>query len=150
MNALEALIEYYKEQGAPGDQQMLISLLRETQEENGGVLTADVLSHIASALSVKETMLAGIIRRIPALRMADVPHLLEMCQTCPKGRELRAWVENTWQVRSGSACAQAGFTYRTVPCMKNCKNGPSVKWDGTLYSHATKELIEQLIRTEGK
>jgi len=42
-------------------------------------------------------------------------------------------------------CEKAGFRYRTVPCMKNCKFGPSIKWDGQLYSHSTKELIQQLI-----
>jgi len=90
-------------------------------------------------------MLSALIRRVPSLRMDTAPHLLEMCQTCPKGRELRAWVESTWNVQSGGVCEKAGFRYRTVPCMKNCKFGPSIKWDGQLYSHSTKELIQQLI-----
>ena len=147
---IESLVAYYRDQGAPQDQQMLIALLRDVQQEAGGVLTDDMLASLAECLPVKKTLLEAIVRRIPSLRMADVPHLLEMCQTCPKGRELRAWVESRYQVKSGGACVQAGFSYRTVPCMKNCKNGPSIKWDGTLYSHATKELISQLIQTGGQ
>ena len=149
MQQLEDIIRYYREQGAPQDQQMLIALLREAQEELGGVLWQDALDEIAQACGVKPGMLTALIRRVPTLRMADAPHRLEMCQTCPKGRELRAWVESTWQVSSGGACEAAGFRYRITPCMKNCKFGPSIKWDGTLYSHATKELIQQLI-TGGK
>lgn len=145
---MNELIEYYRSQGAPQDQQMLIALLRETQEACGGTLSAAALRTIADELSVKESMLTAIIRRVPSLRMDTAPHLLEMCQTCPKGRELRAWVQSTWHVQSGGVCEQAGFRFRVTPCMKNCRFGPSIKWDGQLYSHATKELIEQLIAPE--
>ncbi len=147
---MNELIDYYRSQGAPQDQQMLIALLREVQEQNGGALSAAALQEIAEALSIKESMLAALIRRVPSLRMDTAPHLLEMCQTCPKGRELRAWVESTWNVQSGGVCEKAGFRYRTTPCMKNCKFGPSIKWDGQLHSHATKELIQSLIAPERK
>jgi len=147
---LDELILFYREQGAPQDQQMLIALLRDAQEACGGVLPQQALGEIARQLAVKESMLHALIRRIPSLRLETVPHRLEMCQTCPKGRELRAWMENTFHVQSGGSCEACGFSYRTVPCMKNCKNGPSIKWDGTLYSRATKELLEQLIQTGGK
>jgi len=150
MNELQTLIDFYREQGAPQDQQMLIALLRDAQEANGGVLAQKTLGEIAQALALKESMLHALIRRIPSLRLETAPHRLEMCQTCPKGRELRAWVENTWNLKSGESCEAFGFSFRIVPCMKNCKNGPSVKWDGKLYSHATKELLEQLIQTGGK
>ena len=142
---MNELIDYYRSQGAPGDQQMLIALLRDVQEQSGGVLSKAALNAIAESLSIKESMLLAIIRRVPSLRLDTAPHLLEMCQTCPKGRELRAWVESTWNVQSGGMCETAGFRYRAVPCMKNCKCGPSIKWDGQLYSHATKELIRQLL-----
>ena len=142
---MNELIDYYRSQGAPQDLQRLIARLREVQEQNGGALSAAALRMVADELAIKESMLAALIRRVPSLRMDTAPHLLEMCQTCPKGRELRAWVESTWNVQSGGVCEKAGFRYRTVPCMKNCKFGPSIKWDGQLYSHSTKELIQQLI-----
>ena len=150
MNELHSLIDDYRAQGAPQDQQMLIALLRDAQETCAGALSKAALAQIAQELGVKETMLLALIRRIPSLRLDTAPNLLEMCQTCPKGRELRAWVENTFHVQSGGSCEACGFSYRTVPCMKNYKNGPSVKWNGTLYSHTTRELLEQLIRKGGK
>ena len=148
MQQLEDIIRYYREQGAPQDQQMLIALLRECQEMEGGALTAQTLAAVAQGCGVKESMLAALIRRVPSLRMADAPHRLDMCMTCPKGRELRAWVEKTWNVQSGQACTAAGFTYHAVPCMKNCPNGPSIRWDGVLYSRATQELIRSLIENK--
>ena len=40
---------------------------------------------------------------------------------------------------------KGGFVYRVTPCMKNCKNGPSIRWDGTLYAHADEKLVSGLI-----
>ena len=145
MQQLEDIIRYYREQGAPQDQQMLIALLREAQQELGGVLWQDALDEIAKACGVKPGMLTALIRRVPTLRMADAPHRLEMCQTCPKGRELRAWVEETFHIQSGGVCAAGGFTYRVTPCMKNCKNGPSVKWDGELVPQMTLEKLKKML-----
>lgn len=139
------LIDYYREQGAPQDQQMLIALLREIQEQSGGTLSNASISTVAEAYAIRESMLTGLIRRIPSLRMPAAPHRLEICTSCPQGRALRASVENTWHVQSGGVCEQTGFSYHIVPCMKNCQHGPSIKWDGQLYSHATMELIKQLI-----
>lgn len=144
MNEFQEMMDYYRTQGAPGDQQMLIALLREMQEACGGVLTGTALRAAAEAYGLKESMLTALIRRIPSLRMEAAPHRLEMCGTCPRGRELRAWVENTFGLKSGDVWERGGFSYHVTPCMKNCKNGPSLKWDGELYSQATVELIRQL------
>ena len=147
MGDIRELIQYYREQGAPQDQQMVIALLREAQEVSGGVLSADSLGQIAAAYGMKETMLIAFIRRVPGLRYEDAPHRLEICGTCRAGAMLRDFVERTYGVKSGGVSA-AGFAYRVVPCMKNCKNGPSIRWDGMLHSRADEKLIRSLI--EGK
>lgn len=142
---LREIIEYYRGQGAPQDQQMVIALLREAQEACGGVLTADVMEAIAQAYGVKQTFLLAFVRRVPALRFEAAPHRLEICGTCRAGAKLRDFIERTYGVKSGLVNGNAGFSYHVVPCMKNCKNGPSVRWDGTLHSHADEALIRQLI-----
>ena len=143
---MKELIDYYREQGAPGDQQMLIWLLREIQEQRGGVLDAEALGAVCAAYGLKENMLMALIRRVPSLRLSSVPNRLEVCGTCPKGRALRAFIEDNWQLKSGSACEKAGFSYHVTGCMKNCKNGPSIRWNGVLYSHADEELVRRLIQ----
>ena len=142
---LQNLFEIYREQGVPQDQQMMIALLREVQEMTGGTLTEDVLRHVADAYGIKTSLLLALVRRVPGLRMASCAHRLEMCGNCKQGAALRAWVEDTYRVKSGGSCEQAGFSYHVTPCMKNCKNGPSVRWDGKLYSCADQKLLLSLI-----
>ncbi len=135
---LDEIIAYYRDEGAPGDQSMLIALLKEAQEENGQ-FTMETLGAIAQGLGVKPTLLAALIRRLPSLRMADKPHRLEICQSCRQGRELRAWAEKA---------AQTGnFTCHAVPCMKSCQNGPSARWDGELIPQATADKLKKRIQS---
>ena len=144
-NEIREMIAYYREQGAPQDQQMLIALLREMQEAEGGVLAQGTLNTIAQAYAIKQGILTAIIRRIPGLRLDTVPHRLEVCGTCRAGANLRACIERTYGVKSGAANEAAGFSYHVTPCMKNCRNGPSIKWDGMLHSHADMELVRKLV-----
>ena len=141
---LTDLIEYYRGQGAPQDQQMLIALLREAQELEGGMLSLAMLDGIAQGCGIKSSILHALIRRIPGLRSETAKHTLEICGTCRAGAKLREYIEGTYQVKSG-AVSGAGFVYRVVPCMKNCKNGPSIRWDGTLHSRADEALIRKLV-----
>lgn len=145
MQTIREIIGYYRDQGAPQDQQMLIALLREVQKEAGGVLTEAALMEIADTLGMKPTMLQALIRRVPSLRMENAAHRLEICGTCRLGAKLRDEIERTYGVKSGAVCEAAGFSYHVTPCMKNCKNGPSIKWDGVLHSHADMALVRALI-----
>jgi len=138
------LIEYYCAQGAPQDQQMLIALLREAQELEGGMLSLAMLDGIAQGCGIKSSILHALIRRIPGLRSETAKHTLEICGTCKAGAKLRETIEKTYNVKSG-AVSGAGFVYRVTPCMKNCKNGPSIRWDGTLHSRADEALIRRLV-----
>ena len=144
MSEIRELIEYYRDQGAPADQQMIIALLREAQEMDGGVIMGSTLEAIATAYALKSAMLQAIIRRVSGLRCEGAAHRLEICGTCRAGAKLRDYVEKTYGVKSGAVSA-AGFVYRVTPCMKNCKNGPSIRWDGVLHSHADEKLIDRLI-----
>lgn len=142
---IREMIEYYRQQGAPQDQQMLIALLREAQEADGGVLSQDVVEAIAQAYGIRPAMLQALIRRVPSLRCENAPHRLEVCGTCRAGAKLQGFIERAYGVKSGSVCETAGFAYRVTPCMKNCKNGPSIRWDGVLHGNADEALIRKLV-----
>jgi len=145
---IREIIEYYREQGVPQDQQMLIALLREIQEAEGGVLSMGLLDTVAQAYGMKTTMLQAIIRRVPSLRLENAAHRLEVCGTCRAGARLREEIERTYGVKSGGCNEAAGFSYHVTPCMKNCRFGPSIKWDGKLHSHADMALLRALIGGE--
>ena len=133
---LRDAIEYYRRQGAPGDQNALRNLLTEVQAEQGGAIPGFVLPIIAGELGVKESFLAAIIRRIPSLRMAD-RHLLEICggPNCPRKNDLSRFLD-----RAGEK-----LEVRLVPCMRLCGKGPNIRFDGKLYHGADEALVEKLL-----
>ena len=146
---MRELVDYYRDQGAPGDQQMVLALLREAQELGGGVLSHAALDAIAQAYGLKQTALQALIRRVPGLRCEAAPHTLEICGRCRAGAVLLDFIERTYRVKCGGV-SEAGFTFRVTPCMKNCRNGPSIKWDGQLYAKADEALIQRLIGANKK
>ena len=54
-------------------------------------------------------------------------------------------MEARYDVQPGGISARGGFSYRISGCMKNCPNGPSLKWDGELHSRADEALIRTLV-----
>lgn len=136
---MEELIAYYKYMGAPGDQSALVSLLKEIQEERGGI-PPYVLTQIAEGMDVKESFLRAIIRRIPSLRLADT-HILEMCagSNCGKHTALASFAEK-------HLCKNMQIKY--VPCMRMCGKGPNIKYDGKLYHGADESLLRSLLKEE--
>ena len=137
----ESIIAWYLQQGAPGDQAALVSLLEELQELGGGTISSAMAAQAAEALHVKETYLRAVIRRFPRLRLDD-RHVLELCAgpNCGKHTQLAACAEKLQK--------EHGFTLKYTPCMRMCGKGPNIRWDGKVYNQATPELIQKLI--EGK
>lgn len=140
---LEEAIAYYRTQGAPGDQSALTGLLREVQRENGGGIPRSMLSAVAEAYAVKESLLLALVKRIPSLRLADT-NCLELCAgpNCSKRGCLAAFVGKTY---GGSPKT---FTLKYVPCMRMCGKGPNIRWNGKVYHQADEQLLRRLI--EGK
>ena len=139
---LEEALEYYKRQGAPGDQNACVNLLKEIQQEKGGI-PMWMITRAAEVLGARESLFLALVRRIPSLRLSD-SHLLEVCAgpNCGKRTEIADFVEKTYGKNP------AGFTFRYCGCMRQCAKGPNIRWDGKVYNAATPELVKKLI--EGK
>ena len=137
---LEEALDYYRRQGAPNNQMVLVNLLKEIQQENGGALPKSVVSAVAEAYGVKEALLLAVIKRMPSLRLQDT-HCLEICggKSCAARARLISFVEKTY----GEQPKQ--FTVKYVNCLRQCGTGPNIRWDGTLYSHADESLIRKLV-----
>ena len=137
---LSEAITYYKSQGAPGDQNALVNLLREVQQESSGRIPRNVLPEIADGLNTKGSLLLALIRRYPSLLLSDT-HILELCAgpNCPRRADLAGFVEKTWGAKP------AKFTVKQVPCMRLCGKGPNIRWDGRLHSGADVALLRKLI-----
>lgn len=137
---LEEAVAYYQRQGAPSDQNMLVALLKEVQQAQGGAIPVYMLPQIADRLGAKESLLSALIRRIPSLRLGD-RHILEICcgPNCSKRAGLAAFVEKTY----GTQPKQFALKYGN--CMRLCGKGPNIKWDGKLYHQADEALIRRLV-----
>ena len=133
---LSEAIDYYRRQGAPGDQNALRNLLSEVQEAHGGAIPGYLLPQIAGDLGVKESFLAAIIRRIPRLRLKN-QHLLEICAgpNCSR-RGQRAQMAEQYRGR---------VEIKLVPCMRQCGKGPNLRFDGKLYNGADAQLLARLM-----
>lgn len=134
---LSEAVEYYRSQGAPGDQNALRNFLAEIQAESGGSIPAYMLARSAEMLGVKESFLAAIVRRIPSLRLKD-QHLLEICAgpNCSRRGDLARIAEQY----------RGKIEIRFVPCMRQCGKGPNIRYDGKLYNGADGALLEKLIQ----
>ena len=134
---MKELLEYYRRQGAPGDQTALVNLLKELQQTYGAVPKWAV-AEIAESYRIKESFVLAVVKRIPSLRLQD-SHLLQLCAgpNCGKSTALAVCAEKLQK--------QYGFTLKYVPCMRLCGKGPNIRWDGTLHHRVTEDLLLQLI-----
>lgn len=133
---LEEALNYYRCQGAPGDQNALIALLKEIQKENGSI-PAVIPAVIAQFYGIRESLVLALIRRIPSLRLSG-GHCMELCAgpNCGKSTFLADFAEDT---------APPGVTVKRVGCMRLCGKGPNLRWDGKLYHRADRALIRRLM-----
>lgn len=133
---LDEAISYYGKQGAPKDQNALISLLREIQQEQGNI-PKYALGVICEVYGIKEGVPLALIKRIPSLRLGE-GHCLELCAgpNCSKHKNLASCAEELQK--------KHGFTLKFVPCMRMCGKGPNIRWDGKLHHGATEELLRRL------
>ena len=137
--SLEEAVSYYKTQGAPGDQNALIALLREIQRENAGI-PGYMLTRAAESYGIKEGILLALVRRIPSLRIKDI-HCLEICAgpNCGKHKQIAACAEKL-------KAEGKDFQLKFVPCMRLCGKGPNIRWDGRIYHKADETLLKELTK----
>ena len=134
---MQEMLEYYRRQGAPGDQTALVNLLKEIQQEQGAVPRWAV-AQIAESYQIKESFLLAVVKRIPSLRQQDT-HILELCAgpNCGKHTQLAAAAEKL--------CKLKGVELKFVGCQRMCGKGPNIKYDGKRYHKATEELLKELL-----
>ena len=136
---LTEAIDYYRRQGAPGDQNALRNLLGEIQNASGDAIPGYLLPQVAEKLGVKESFLAAIIKRIPSLRLQD-HHVLEICAgpNCGKHAKVLELALRLAEQTGGKV------EIKRVPCMRMCGKGPNVRFNGELHHKATKALLDSL------
>ena len=134
---MKEILDYYRRQGAPGDQTALVGLLKELQQTYGAVPKWAV-GEIAEEYKVKESFILAVVKRIPSLRLQDT-HLLQLCAgpNCGKHTALAAEAEKL--------CKLKDVELKYMGCQRMCGKGPNIRFDGKLYHKATVELLRELL-----
>lgn len=135
---MKEILDYYRRQGAPGDQTALVGLLKELQQTYGAVPKWAV-AEIAENYKIKESFILAVVKRIPSLRLQDT-HLLQLCAgpNCGKHTALAAEAEKL--------CKLKGVELKYMGCQRMCGKGPNIRFDGKLYHKATVELLKELMK----
>ena len=135
---MKEMLDYYRRQGAPGDQTALVGLLKELQQAYGAVPKWAV-TEIAENYKIKESFILAVVKRIPSLRLQDT-HLLQLCAgpNCGKHTALAAEAEKL--------CKLKGIELKFMGCQRMCGKGPNIRYDGKLYHKATVELLKELMK----
>ena len=135
---MKEILDYYRRQGAPGDQTVLINLLKELQQTYGAVPQWAV-PEIAEAYRIKESFILAVVKRIPSLRLQNT-HLLQICAgpNCGKHTALAEEAEKLCKLKGGEL--------KYMGCQRMCGKGPNIKFDGKLYHKATVELLQELLK----
>ena len=135
---MKEILDYYRRQGAPGDQTALVNLLKELQQIYG-VVPKWAVGEIAEAYKIKESFLLAVVKRIPSLRLQDT-HLLQLCAgpNCGKHTALAAEAEKL--------CKLKEIELKYMGCQRMCGKGPNIKFDGKFYHKATVELLRELLK----
>ena len=146
---IKELIQDYCRNGRKPDQTELIALLREAQEICGGILKDEAMEQICRELDLKYSYLKTVIRYLPDIKTECVAHHLNICdgKNCRSNNNarLQAHMENKYHVKPGGVSQAGKFSYRLCGCMKRCKEGPNIKWDGEIYTGMTPEKLDKLI-----
>ena len=143
MEVWKEITQSYMQRGAPGDQGVLMALLRHLQEHWGGSLPASEIGALAAQLGVKESFLQAVVRRVPGLRVGR-QNVLELCAgpNCGKSSDLALVAEKL--------CKQYGVRLQFSNCMRMCGKGPNGKLNGTLYHNLNEQRLKALLEKEAR
>lgn len=146
---MKKIIEHYKEEGAAKDQALLVEMLKETQKLYGGLLKESTLKKICEKLDIKKSYLKAAMKEIPDLRLEKEKHKLKICggKKCMSSgnEELKKYIKKTYDVKEGEVSEKGSFSYKVCGCMKKCKDGPCVEWDGKVHTGMTPKKLDKLI-----
>lgn len=146
---LKKLLEPYKKEEKKPDQQEMEELLKKVQELYGGVLKESAVDKICKELDIRHKEIKAAVKSVSAEKTEKKQHKLRICdgkKCMSRGNEdLQKYIEKTYQVKPGEVSEKGKFSYKFCGCLKKCKDGPCVKWDGEVYTEMTPKRLDKLV-----
>ena len=145
---LREIMNYYKGQPNPQEQENIVELLREVQELMG-CIPNDVQETIAAEFDVKTSMIATIIKLYPSLKASNYKHRIIACTgarcEAKDGAMILNAIRKTLGIEKDGLSKDGQFYLTTQNCLKRCKTSPNFYVDGTLYSNAKECDVESIL-----
>jgi NADH:ubiquinone oxidoreductase subunit E len=134
----------------PSDKPNILKALLSLQEQVGYV-PLESIPHIAEALGVTESDIAGVLTYYPDLHTHQRGrHLIRVClgEACVANRGIRLLAELTDELRIGlgGTTIDGQFTLERVYCLGNCGVGPTVMVDDMIYGRMTGATLRSLLK----
>lgn len=144
----EELLEDYKDMDMQGNQEMLIQLLKETQEIFQ-FIPPDVLEKISDTFQMKPTTISALIKIIPGLKEKYYKNIVTVCSgpRCGKkgGPDILKAVQDYLKVKPGGITKNGDFRLITQNCMKKCGVGPNMMVNKEIYNQLKPEDISRIL-----
>lgn len=142
-NEFQEILDYYKKQKNSNSQEIIVELLRETQDIYG-CIPEDVQKTIASTMDIKESYLVSLIKLYPSLKSAPCRHRIIVCNgaRCKNkdAEKLMGAIRKELADKSGSC-----FQISTRNCLKLCRKAPNLIIDSDYYSFVKPEEIPGIL-----
>lgn len=147
-SVLDEIFDYYKTLKGRGDQDNLVTMLREIQEVCGAI-SPELQKRAADTAGVKLSVITAIMRLYKSLRETEYRHRLVVC-TGPRCAErnsgLLSFIRKELQINEEGYSPDGTVLLETRNCLKQCRSAPNIMLDGELYPHMTEEKVLELIR----
>ncbi len=138
---------YYREQNRPGDQELLIEFLRETQEICG-CIPDSTKDCIADIMQVAPAVIDTYIRLYPSLCSQKYETKIIVCtgSTCSQkgSAAVLKKLEQKLGIRQGEVTSDGKYLLCTQKCFKQCGQGVNVKIGEQMYHRVTESRIDEL------
>ncbi|MDO5100611.1 MAG: NAD(P)H-dependent oxidoreductase subunit E [Eubacteriales bacterium] len=144
----EELIEWFRDNYEPGEQEGIKELLRHTQEAYGCVPAA-VKESLIKDLGLAKGIVQILIRQLPGISEVSYEHKITVCNNThcmARGADtvLAALQKKLGINKVGEVSADGRFWLTTQKCFKKCGVGPNVMIDDQLHTGVSAASVEEL------
>lgn len=145
---LQEIYDYYKEDHALSQSELIISMLTQLQDA-AGYLSKDIQEEVARIAGVKQGYVAAVIKNLPHLHAQAFRHEIRVCisDRCKAkgGSNLLKELQKLLKIKPGQVTKDGVFLLNTEYCMHNCMHGPNIKIDGQIYENVQISQLQQLL-----
>lgn len=133
------------------ERELLLDMIKEEQEKNGGVFQA-VMTEMAASLGVSVGEVYGVTTFYSFLSTEALGrHVIRICKSVPchlqDAEMLIECIQKEIGIGPGETTADGRFTLELTNCIGACDQAPAMLVDDEVYGDLTPEKIEEILNS---